>query len=639
MDARELASLPWPAILIGSDGKVLASAEAGRVLAFTPGTVADLDERIDVVLPTGVSVARDALPWRASGEPLSELQVWRDRPTGRAHTLRVVRRAVDDAVLLALHEEGTASAREVHAGDFLQAMNQSLAELATDRPLRDVLRMIVELACTLTRARYGALGLLRKDGRGVRDFIYVGVTAEEAARIGHLPEGKGLLGALIRERRTIRTARIDADPRSSGMPAHHPSMTSFLGTPLVVNGEAFGNFYLTDKQGAAEFSDEDALRLERFSAQAALTVKLARQAEEDQRRLFLALIENAPYGIVFYPAEGHGEPFGNSAAARMLGDRPPAPFHSMVRADGSAIPQDELPAARALRGETTVNLEAGILARGRPALPVLASAAPVVAEGGRILGAVVVYQDITPLKELEQMRRDFLAVVAHDMRAPVQAVLLHAESLLHRATGQAAWVPVTTLQSIRRSGLRLSHLISDLLDASRLEAGSLALDRRAVDVPRAVRSLLEQIQPLIGDRPVMCVEDGHPSPAWVDPVRLDQIMTNLVENAAKYSTPGTPIRITIEEHPGAVVISIRDQGPGIPAEDLPRLFERYYRGAGQRRQGVGLGLYIARGLIEAHGGTISVESELGVGTVFRVSLPTAAAEDERLGPGTPLRPA
>ncbi|MBI5548936.1 MAG: GAF domain-containing protein [Deltaproteobacteria bacterium] len=624
MDRHNLAGLPWPAFLLHADGKLDASSEVEKVLGFVPHDLKHLEDRFEVILPSGYPAEPAGLRWRRS-EPLDELQMWRDRESGRAYSLRVLCRTIADRKLAILLDESHDVSREVHAELFLRALNRSVAGSIGDRTLHEVLRLIVEVACDLTGARYGALGVLNRRGTGLSDFIYSGIPAEMAGRIGHLPEGKGLLGALISERRTIRIPRISADPRSVGFPAHHPPMQSFLGAPLLEDGQVFGNFYLTDKIGADEFTAEDAGSLERFSVQAALTVKLVRQSDGEQRTLFRTLVEKAPYGIAFFP-EGDGDIFGNPAAERMLGKitraDDPERSYDLLRPDGCALPSSELPATAALAGRTIINLEVLIQRHGRRALPALVSAAPVLSESERLLGAVVIYQDISPLKELERLRDEFTAIVANDMRTPVQAVLLHAEALLRRASGEAAWVPVTTIQTIQRSGQRLSRLIGDLLDASRLDSQRLSLSPRVVDLSVAIGAIVEQMRSILEGRAVRL--DVHSPPlVYADPVRLEQVMTNLLENAAKYSEPEAPIEVSVTADGGEALLSVRDFGAGIPAEEQPKLFDRYFRGVRSRdkRSGLGLGLYITRGLVEAHGGRISVESEPGCGSVFRVWLP------------------
>ena len=155
--------------------------------------------------------------------------------------------------------------------------------LASELSLDAVLLRIVELAVDLTGARYGALGVLTPDGRSIEEFITVGITAEERAALGDPPTGHGLLGALIREARPLRIPDIGADPRSVGFPPNHPPMKSLLGAPITGRGKVFGNIYLTDKQDAEAFDEEDERVLVVLATQAAVAVENARLYDETER--------------------------------------------------------------------------------------------------------------------------------------------------------------------------------------------------------------------------------------------------------------------------------------------------------------------------------------------------------------------
>lgn len=161
--------------------------------------------------------------------------------------------------------------------------------LASEMSLPSILQKFVELACEVADARYGALGVLDTDGTQLQDFITHGVTEEERRAIGHLPIGKGILGALITEARPLRLSKIQSDPRSVGFPPNHPQMTSFLGVPIKVRERVYGNLYLTEKRGAAEFTADDELAALTLGAQAGVAVENARIREDLQR---LAVLED-----------------------------------------------------------------------------------------------------------------------------------------------------------------------------------------------------------------------------------------------------------------------------------------------------------------------------------------------------------
>jgi two-component system, NarL family, sensor histidine kinase DevS len=168
-------------------------------------------------------------------------------------------------------------------GDGDRRLIEAGMVLASELALDAVLQRIVELAADLTDARYGALGVLTQDGSRIEDFITVGISEEERARLGDPPTGHGLLGVLIRDAQPIRIPRISADPRSVGFPPNHPPMRSLLGVPITGRGRIFGDLYVTDKQHADGFDDEDERILVILATQAAVAVENARLYEETQR--------------------------------------------------------------------------------------------------------------------------------------------------------------------------------------------------------------------------------------------------------------------------------------------------------------------------------------------------------------------
>ena len=368
MDDKDLTTLPWPGLLFKPDGTIASSPGAEQLLGFSPPNRWALEHRIDIARSSGGGGGESDVPWRRGDVPFEEDQVWHDRLLGKWTAIHVRGAYVPGGLLLGLEPDERPQQPAERAEQALSAIQQSLLSGRFELSLRELLRMLVELACELTEARYGALGVLARRGSRLRDFVYVGMSADVARHIGHLPEGKGLLGTVIREARTIRVDQIAGDPKSSGFPTHHPPMTSFLGVPLQIGDRVFGNFYLTEKQGAPSFTEDDARHLEHFSTQAALAVAFAEHVEDEQRSLFRALVEHAPYGMAFFPA-AQGQPFGNLVLERMLGvvsrDTDPNRAYELVRPDGSAFPPNEGPESRALRGETIFNVRGSRCPRWR----------------------------------------------------------------------------------------------------------------------------------------------------------------------------------------------------------------------------------------------------------------------------------
>ena len=264
--------------------------------------------------------------------------------------------------------------------------------------------------------------------------------------------------------------------------------------------------------------------------------------------------------------------------------------------------------------------------------------APVRYQGnGPILGRIFVLRDITRETEAERMRSALLATVSHELRSPLTAITGYADTLLQ----DGPWDERTQrefLEVIALSASRLSALVDNLLDAATLEAGALRLQREPVRVERIAERVLAQRRLLasgfslhLETRPGLPLADA-------DPLRVEQILANLVDNAVKYSPHGGPIRIRMTgRDDGQLGIEISDRGGGIPPEHLDHLFERFYRVDGTRAgiKGAGLGLFICKSLVEAHGGTITVESQVGAGSTFTFTLPVIAEVAEREDAPTP----
>ena len=237
------------------------------------------------------------------------------------------------------------------------------------------------------------------------------------------------------------------------------------------------------------------------------------------------------------------------------------------------------------------------------------------------------------LENLETSRRDLVANVSHELKTPITAIRAHLENLLD---GVEQPNP-ETLQVMLAQSERLGRLVEQLLDLSKLESGEVPLRREGVPLGPVVREVISEIDVARADRDVAVQSDVPDDLPTVDAdrERLHQVLFNLVDNAIRFTPAGGQVRIEAHRHDGSVEVSVADTGVGIPAEALPRLFERFYRVDSARARGdggTGIGLAIARSVVEAHGGTISAESEPGHGSTFTFDLPVAEAAKNRRDP-------
>ncbi len=237
-------------------------------------------------------------------------------------------------------------------------------------------------------------------------------------------------------------------------------------------------------------------------------------------------------------------------------------------------------------------------------------------QDGERVAMISTIRDISERKRLEQVQQDFVAMASHDLLGPVTVLRARAQLMRRRQTYDEVAV-----DSILEQTSRMQRMIADLRGLVQVEGGNLALRRTAVDLGTLVHDAVERVRIQSTGHIIRLAVPEHPVVGQWDADRLGQVFDNLIGNAVKYAPDGSEIRVRIETGHREASVIIADRGPGIPAAVLPKLFERFYRGEHARDGGLGLGLYISRMLVEAHGGRISAESTQGEGSTFTVTLP------------------
>jgi len=243
---------------------------------------------------------------------------------------------------------------------------------------------------------------------------------------------------------------------------------------------------------------------------------------------------------------------------------------------------------------------------------------------------IVVVADVTALHELQEQQRVFIHMVSHDLRSPLTVILGNTQIIEEMMTAEPFGDPMPTcIASVRRSAERLNVMIDDLTDAARIEGRQLQLKLREVRLADFVQDILQRFGTALGAERIQTAFPAGLPPLQADADRLERILLNLLSNATKYSAPGTEIMLAAQREADGVTVTVSDRGAGIAADDLPHIFERFYRATGVTRkaEGIGLGLYITRLLVEAHGGRIWVESRPGEGSTFSFTLPTVGPVD------------
>jgi signal transduction histidine kinase len=230
-----------------------------------------------------------------------------------------------------------------------------------------------------------------------------------------------------------------------------------------------------------------------------------------------------------------------------------------------------------------------------------------------------------------------ISTVSHELRSPLTSVKGYTSLMLSRWDRLKDEQKRTMLEQVHHDADRVTRLVTELLDISRLETGRLVLRRQMIDLPALAVSVVEKVR--LGIPELDCAVSFPPSfpRVYADPDKVEQVLTNLVENAAKYGSPKA-MRVTGEADDASVAVAVHDTGEGIPPEDLPRVFTKFFRRDHGRPTGTGLGLWISQGLVEAHGGHLTAASELGSGSTFRFTLPTDAFERELAAADVPTEP-
>lgn len=353
----------------------------------------------------------------------------------------------------------------------------------------------------------------------------------------------------------------------------------------------------------------------------------------DAERAWLrTVIDQSPIGILLVEGPRGERIVANRRAEQLFGRRLPPEggvsqyVGQLYHIDGPPLRRDEIVVERALHGSTVPGNEELVRQPSGQDLRVRVSAVPI-RENGRVLGAVVIYEDLTDIREFERLREEWTSIIAHDLRQPVTIISGYGDLLAKRLTPQTPPDVWRAVEHIRTSARNLNKMIGDLLDISRIITRRLILERQQVDLPTLIHAAVERATEIIGNHRVTVAVTGAIPPLDVDPGRIEQVLDNLLSNAAKYGFPGTEILVTVTPGDDEAFVSVTNHGPGIQPGDLSKIFTRFYRtprAQAGRKEGLGLGLYISKGLVEAHGGRIWAESTPDKTTTFTFSLPLSS---------------
>ena len=534
-----------------------------------------------------------------------------------------------------------ALAAEVEAlRDRLARLAEASLRVSENLDVTTVLREVVESARVLTGARYGVI-TASDDSVQIPEFVISGTEEDERRGLMEFA-GRWELYRYLRELpEPLKLRDLRSHIQSLGIPGDLPGRLgqdlTFLSAPMRHRGTQIGTFCVSGKRAGQEFTEEDQEVLAMFASQAASAVANARRHRDEQRaRADLeALIDTAPVGVVVFDAKTGSIASLNREARRIVAElrMPGRSLEELLeivrvrRADGREVALDESPLATLLTTATKVRAEEIVLEvpDGR-SVTTLVNATPIRTGDTQADSVVVTLQDMTPLEDLERLRAEFLAMVSHELRAPLTSVKGCSATVLGTPGISDPAEMLQFFRIIDDQADRMSEMIGDLLDAGRIETGTLLVDPQPTDVI----GLLDQARGAFlsggGRNPLQLDLPPDLPPVQADRRRIVQVLGTLLSNAAEHSPESSPIQVAAVQKGHEVAISVTGEGGGVPADRLPYLFRKFSRSrhghAGRGIAGRGMGLAICKGLVEAHGGRIRAASGgAGKDTRFTFTLP------------------
>lgn len=409
---------------------------------------------------------------------------------------------------------------------------------------------------------------------------------------------------------------------------------SSVGLPLVTRHSVLGVIFVFREYAA--FSPNDRTLLASFADQAAIAVQNAQlytQVQNDRRRV-TGLLDSAADGILILTADLAIER-ANPSFASMVGlpveEITNRPHDEIIRWDK---PPHGMPLSEAifdgwpLTPHATLYVEGDLVRNGTPKpIPVGITYAPLISDHGKLVNIITTIRDITRFRQADDLKTTFISVVSHELKTPVALIKGYVGTLRRDDARWDRAIVDESLQIIEEEADRLSGYIENLLDVSRLQANGFSLKRTDIQLAEIITRVAKRLQTQTTTHNIV-VEIPETLPIILaDDNRINQVLSNLVSNSIKYA-PGGEIKITAVQKGNNIITCVNDEGPGIEASDAPFIFDRFYRSPDATRQtkGAGLGLFLARAIVEAHGGRIWIDVEKRHGASICFCLPVATPE-------------
>jgi PAS domain S-box-containing protein len=403
-----------------------------------------------------------------------------------------------------------------------------------------------------------------------------------------------------------------------------------VGLPLIGRNRVIGVIFIF-RNYRGVFSPEDRLLLQSFADQAAIAVQNAQQyaSTNREKRRTDAILDAVADGILIL-APDRTVARCNPAFTRLAG-RPAAnvlgfKHNEVIRFDevahGPTLEQAEA-GGWPLTPTATLYVEGDLQRPDGSKLAVGVTYAPLLTQEGRLLNVIASVRDVSHFRQAEELQSTFISVISHELKTPVALIKGYVGTLRREDVRWDSKVVQDSLEVIEEEADRLAGLIENLLDASRLEAGALPINASDISLPRLAERMAERFRTQTQKHNIVVDFPPDYPVILADEQRIGQVLLNLLSNAVKYSPQGGEIRIWGQVHPEHVVVCVSDQGAGIAPGDIPHIFDRFYRAdeAQRNTKGAGLGLYLTRAILEAHGGSIWVDPKYKGGACICFSLP------------------
>jgi signal transduction histidine kinase len=580
--------------------------------------------------------------------------------------------------------------------------------IATASDLRVLFQTIADEARAALDVDYVALGCGTNPETPFEPWAFSGLSPEQARALGGAPRPVGVLAAVVEHRGPLRMADVTQHHAFHGLPAGHPPMAAFLGIPVLRNGRNVGNLYLARRPGRLPFTEDDEHAIELFATHAAVAVdsaNLYQQLQKQRSNLQLLADASAQFTSLDYSETLNGiaralvPAFADLCVLHIVG--PDERFCRQIVAPANArwaptadpIPRHHPPlaephyAARVrqsrkaelipvtpefldqLAGDAEhLRLLQQIPAKSLLSVPLIARdqlvgvcsffslqelrygatevsfAEEIARRAALSIDNALLYQKAEAATRASE---ELLAVVSHDLRNPLSAIRMGAQ-LLEATAGEDERGAQVRKQAarIKRSSDLMMRMIADLLDGAKIESGTLRAERQFEHVEALLDDALDLFHSGAAEKSIQLGSNvAQPVPdLWCDRDRVLQVLSNLIGNALRFTPPGGTITVIVRPLADQVQFTVADSGPGIPAEHLPHIFDRFWQPTSLRRGSAGLGLYIAKGIVEAHGGRIWADSRPEHGAMLSFTIPAGSPapgpeelpiSSELLGPPAP----